>query len=527
MNSYNVKDLAEYIKRAKAKGQPFVLFTGAGCSKSAGMPLASELVDEINQKYTLDLKSLSEDEKRDYGKCMSALTKDDRRDLLQTYIKSAKINWAHIVQAILLEQNYIQRVFTFNFDNILARSCGLIGLYPSIYDFTTANFDLLDLIINPAIVHLHGQSHGFTQLNTDQETNLHAARLSQFIATTLSQSPSLFIGYSGQADAFFPLLVEKFSDQKKLFWVGREKTAPKHINDNLISPNNAAHYLYNSDADRFFIELAQELECFPPLVFSDPFTFLLEQFEVILDFPTQENVGVDILTSTRLSLQKACEEEKIENRPNFESLFMEGKYEECIAQSTGIKLKDEEKSSVIWSHILLGNKISDHAAEEKNKTLFDESFEHYKKALSIEANTYEALNNWGLALCELAILKDDIDTFKLSIEKFEKAVEINPQYSDAISNWGSSLLRIYNLEKNNDVIVEAESKLMDAKLLNDKPSYNLACLYAVQHNFSNCKEELYNCLKAGTLPEKSFIENDIDLVSIREEDWYKELLKNI
>ncbi|MGD6739768.1 hypothetical protein ACN08N_21500 [Photobacterium leiognathi subsp. mandapamensis] len=129
MNSYNVKDLAEYIKRAKAKGQPFVLFTGAGCSKSAGMPLASELVDEINQKYTLDLKSLSEDEKRDYGKCMSALTKDDRRDLLQGHIQNAKINWAHIVQAILLEQNYIQRVFTFNFDNILARSCGLIGLY--------------------------------------------------------------------------------------------------------------------------------------------------------------------------------------------------------------------------------------------------------------------------------------------------------------------------------------------------------------------------------------------------------------
>ena len=299
MNSYNVKDLAEYMKRAKDKGQPFVLFTGAGCSKSAGMPLASELVAEINEKYALDLKALSEEEKLDYGRCMSALTKDDRRDLLQGYIKTAKINWAHIVQALLLEQEYIQRVFTFNFDNILARSCGLIGLYPSTYDFTSANFDLLDLIINPAIVHLHGQSHGFAQLNTDKETNLHADRLSQFIATTLSQSPSLFIGYSGQADAFFPLLKDKFSDQKKLFWIGRDKIAPKHISDSLIIPNNAAHYLHHSDADRFFIELAQELGCFPPLVFNDPFGYLLKQFESILDFPASENIDLDILTSTR------------------------------------------------------------------------------------------------------------------------------------------------------------------------------------------------------------------------------------
>ncbi|MBC8674074.1 hypothetical protein H2136_13025 [Aeromonas hydrophila] len=60
-------------------------------------------------------------------------------------------------------------MLTFNFDNLLARSCGLLGLYPATYDFTAANLNLYHLIDNPAVVHLHGQSHGFAQLNSDRE----------------------------------------------------------------------------------------------------------------------------------------------------------------------------------------------------------------------------------------------------------------------------------------------------------------------------------------------------------------------
>ncbi|PTB31964.1 SIR2 family protein, partial [Photobacterium phosphoreum] len=459
MNSYNVKDLAEYMKQAKKKGQPFVLFTGAGCSKSAGMPLASELVDVINEEYALDLKALSDEDKRDYGRCMSALTKDDRRDLLQRYIKKANINWAHIVQALLLEQEYIQRVFTFNFDNILARSCGLIGLYPSTYDFTVANFDLLDLIINPAIVHLHGQSHGFAQLNTDKETNLHADRLSQFIATTLSQSPSLFIGYSGQADAFFPLLKDKFSDQKKLFWIGRDKIAPKHINDSLIIPNNAAHYLHHSDADRFFIELAQELECFPPLVFNDPFGYLLKQFDSILDFPASENIELDILTSTRLNLKKAQQLEIDSKKPNLEGLFMEGKYEELVKQAEDIELIDEEKLSVAWSFIMMANGLANEAEKEDNKeikiNLFYQSIEIYKKALEIKCDMPEALNNIGLSYFNLAKIKNDDELFKLSAEKYKSALNINPNNYDALCNLGNTLSWLAS--KDNDLNLSKES----------------------------------------------------------------------
>ncbi|WP_064669347.1 SIR2 family protein, partial [Vibrio nigripulchritudo] len=458
MSSYNVKDLAEYMLRAKKENKPFVLFTGAGCSKSAGIPLASELVAEINEKYALDLKALSKKDRSDYGRCMSALTKDDRRELLQGYIQKAKINWAHIVQAILLEKGYIQRVLTFNFDNILSRSCGLLGLYPSTYDFTSANLDLLNLIIDPSIVHLHGQSHGFIQLNTDEETNRHAEQLSQFVASTLSQSPSIFIGYSGNADAFFPLLKEKFTDQKRLFWIGRSEKVPDNVNESLITPNNVAHYLHHEDSDRFFIELAQELGCFPPKAFEDPYGHLLDKLNPVLDFPAQLNTELDILASTRRMLKKSQSEAKRENRPNFELLLMEGKYNESINLAKELELKKEEKTLVAWAEIALGNQLLDRARQTRQPELFKQSFEKYQRALTIKPDSHEALNNWGNALSDLADLQQNPELFERSFEKYQRALAIKPKDHEALNNWGNALSELAELQQEPELFEQSIEK---------------------------------------------------------------------
>ncbi|MGD6739771.1 TPR end-of-group domain-containing protein [Photobacterium leiognathi subsp. mandapamensis] len=132
----------------------------------------------------------------------------------------------------------------------------------------------------------------------------------------------------------------------------------------------------------------------------------------------------------------------------------------------------------------------------------------------------------GNAISAQVKLTNDANTYRLAIDKYKESLSIFPNFN-ALDNWGASLMNLSNLEGNSQLLDEAKCKIMEAKLINDKPSYNLACLYALHRDFSNCKKELYNCLKAGTLPEKNFIENDIDLVSIREEDWYKELLKKI
>lgn len=132
--SFNVKDIAKTIRDSKKSGKPLVIFTGAGCSKSAGMPLASELIVEINKKYKGNIKGLSDTEKSDYGACMRKLTPHEQKTLIEKYISKAKINWAHIALASLLKNGYLGKVLTFNFDNILNRACSLDNFYPTTYD---------------------------------------------------------------------------------------------------------------------------------------------------------------------------------------------------------------------------------------------------------------------------------------------------------------------------------------------------------------------------------------------------------
>lgn len=256
---YDISDLAEFMRKAKDGNKPFVFFTGAGCSFTAGIPLAKKLIEEMHKCFKTELKLLVGADREDYGKCMAQIGRDDRRRFLKTYIDEAKINWAHIALACLLREGYIGRVLTFNFDNLLARSCGLLGLYPATYDFTAANLNLYHLIDNPAVVHLHGQSHGFAQLNSDEETASHAAQLSQFVCATLNESPALFIGYSGQADAFFPQIKNHFSGQHRLFWVDMPEQAPTHVADSILKTSLAYYMRCANGADLFLIELAQQL----------------------------------------------------------------------------------------------------------------------------------------------------------------------------------------------------------------------------------------------------------------------------
>ena len=60
----DVTNLAEIMRERKGQERAFALMIGAGCSKAAGIPLASELITEINQRYPTQVMRLSEEEKK-------------------------------------------------------------------------------------------------------------------------------------------------------------------------------------------------------------------------------------------------------------------------------------------------------------------------------------------------------------------------------------------------------------------------------------------------------------------------------
>lgn len=476
MSNYTISDLASFIKQQKEKGQPFVLFTGAGCSKTAGIPLASEFVKEINEKYSLEIKGLSEQNQKDYGQCMNVIGKDERRKLIKGYIDKAKINWTHLVIAILVQQGLIKRVMTFNFDNLLARSCGLLGLYPATYDFTATNLDLQDLIVDPAIVHLHGQSHGFNLLNSYDETSQHAEALSNFINSTLNASPAIFIGYSGQADAFFPTLASKYRGQHRLFWCDRGEEANPEINQALLNKHGVAHYIQAADSDEFFIQLARELDCFPPTLISDPYAHLLHELEEVMPFPIQKDSEQDLLAKVKSDLKEAQKLHKSSDASHIEQLLTEGKYDKVIklSESKPSVLKDNPEL-ISWAFFGKANDYADHYTETGKEKLLHLSLNSYSKAAEISPYHSSCFNNWGNALAKHAKLTQQTTDYEACFDKYEKATVLEPDKDLTYRNWGIALTdyaKLTQLTEDHEASFEKFEKAIALKPDNDSTYRN-------------------------------------------------------
>ena len=462
---YDVQDLAELMRRANAEHKPFVFFAGAGCSVSAGIPLAHQLLEQLQQDFSVELKLLSEAERKDYGKCMAQIGRDARRQFLKRYTDQAKINWAHIALACLLQAGYIGRVLTFNFDHLLARSCGLLGLYPATYDFTAANLNLYHLIDNPAIVHLHGQSHGFAQLNSDKETSAHAKQLSQFVQATLNESPALVIGYSGQADAFFPQIKAHFNGQHRLFWVDMTEQAPAHIEAILHSP--LAHYLRCADgADVFLIQLAQALDCFPPSIFTDPYAHLLEEIDEVTDYPPHQSHAVhnqdpsdtmrstpgmaeDILQGLKQRLQQAQADEQAQDAPNYLDWYLQGHYQRIITHAEETDSLDSAEQ--IWVARAYFRRALQHTDLEQALSVYDQLIQRFGSSQTpeLQEQVAKALFNKGIALKQLEGPEQALKVYDQLIQHFENnsTPAIQAQVAKALLNKGVTLGRLEDPEQ--------------------------------------------------------------------------------
>lgn len=429
--SFSVQEVAQLLKQAKENEKPYVFFTGAGCSISAGVPSATGLIEEIRKQFPIQVKNIDhEKDQFNYGKYMSVLDKDERRRLLKPHIIDNKnINWAHIALACLMESGYVQRVLTFNFDSILSRACNLLGLHPSIYDFATANPHLYHLINDPSIVHLHGQGTGFIQLNTKEETQDHTEKLGDFIAATLNSNPSLFIGYSGNADEFFPLLEKKYSEQHRLIWTGRkekiEDIEAESVKEFLKQNNNLTHYIGNVDADHFLVQLAKELDCFPPELFSNPYKFLNQQLENVQEYPLGD--GLDILANLTDYLKEQS------TKPLNKSLYTAIIHKYPNKTSTK-GLSDKSLNEIMWAY----NQQAKYLANQKK---FEDSLKIYAQALSINENHYGCLHNYGISLYESGLCSKDVEKFKLAESIFIKSIKLQPLNFNSVFGYANTLLQ--------------------------------------------------------------------------------------
>ena len=115
----DMDDVVEAVRNAKRRGKKCVLLLGAGCSVTAGVPSAGEFVEIIRKEWTAAYNRAvkhSASGSPTYPLCIAELSDAERRDLIASYVDSAKINWAHLAVAQLMKMGFVDRVFTTNFD---------------------------------------------------------------------------------------------------------------------------------------------------------------------------------------------------------------------------------------------------------------------------------------------------------------------------------------------------------------------------------------------------------------------------
>jgi hypothetical protein len=295
-----------------------IFLVGAGCSQSAGIPLASGVARHCALKLARTYSN-GEFTGDDSNAALSWLIGNDRtkdreglvpredgshwadlysyffeshlnspnqqRDVINEIIDHAgdALNWAHACLGELVHLRYVHTVLTTNFDQLILQGIIRTGELPVTADGLEALNRIVGRPRRAQVVHLHGSMHTYNLRNsraalseTRQDTGATA-----MIMTLLQQCDHLVVvGYGGGEEGIMELLREaaRALPQLVIYWVnflpGLEGLSPKTLD--LLSGENK-FVIFGGPADKFFGDLMGELKIGAPRWVSDPIAVLNDQ----------------------------------------------------------------------------------------------------------------------------------------------------------------------------------------------------------------------------------------------------------
>jgi tetratricopeptide (TPR) repeat protein len=464
MTGHTIDDIAEALGPHGAAPRRCTVLLGAGCSISAGIPSASDIVRHIEAKFPA---AYARAPSHDYPDCMAALERGVRRDLIGAYVDKARINWAHIALAQLITANYVDRVLTTNFDPLVSRACALVNRFPAVYDFAASHLFKPDQVSDKAIFHLHGQRDGFVLLNTRSEVTKHRHHIKPVFDDAHKGRVWIVVGYSGENDPVFDLLASVKTFEYGLYWIGRGSKPAKHVADKLLGRDCGAHFIGDWDADDFFVTLAQKLQCFPPQFVTQPFSHLRSMFSMLTDYKAPRNdmddapdfrqSRFDVASVVRPQLDNLIQSR--EQSLSAEYHFLAGEYERVVALFEKKRIKSlslEDAETYGQSLLTLGDRVHSLAKADDNRALYRLALKRFDVAAKIATTRADALYNAGNVLFDLsrAVRDGALEVMTTSAErllrravaKYRESLVLDPAFADAHNNLANGLTDLARAE---------------------------------------------------------------------------------
>lgn len=477
LNEINL--VVDVLRNLSERGIKCNLLVGAGCSVSAGIPTAGGIIEEIKQKFPSAYTMVKD---KSYANCMNALSPDERIDLIKNLVNNAKLNITHIMIAQLLKGGYIHRILTPNFDNLLIRACSIMNEYPPVYDLASYDEFKPEHIPEKCIFYLHGQFTGFKLMNTNEEVNQQAEKLSTLFQRLNERSVWIIIGYSGLNDALFKLLSKESVFANRLFWIGHKDQEPhKELKNSILQKDKYGFYINGYDSDGFFLDLVKKLGEYPPTFLLRPFSYIKNIMEQIV--PYQPTRDCDLNKPTNEIVQSAID--KYESDPVFmaQCYYNAGLYDAVINLEKDLIAKG---SGRLVSDACFGKAVEVAVEAERwySIDLYNQAISLYNKSNDLD-EYHGCYNNSGLCYVEIAKLDrlNMEESIKESIRRYLLAIE-NGDTKYAFNNFLDAIQLLL------------ESKMKNKKIISDiRKIHEMANNSRTQKDYINYIEAVLNNLE--------------------------------
>jgi len=417
-------------------GTGAVFLMGAGCSRSAGVPLAAKIAQDtvpiLVRRYS-DGKSRITDPERAlkwlkarkhltdrkgatwsdyYSEIFARHFRSDpqQRRIIQANVAKAagQINWAHICLGELVDQHFVHTVLTTNFDRLVLDGIILAGRVPVIADGIEALTRISSRPTTPQVVHLHGSVHAYSPLNSP-EAMVGAGRALPMQGTmygVLKDTDFLVVvGYAGGEDGVMALLSEatKVLPNLGIYWVFYENSLTavrREVRDILNGPNK--YYILGQDADAFFAKLTRALKIQPSWM-EAPLSPLEARLNSVVHEP---NLEIELavagyrraLASFADSIAKPDSDEAIIERAA--SFSLAGRYGEVLDLITAALATKHPPAARLRAMALQGQGDTDNSSPMLLRAV--NQWEAYLRAVPSDGDAYWRLGKAFASLAEKA-----------------------------------------------------------------------------------------------------------------------------
>jgi NAD-dependent SIR2 family protein deacetylase len=262
-----ISDLANLVCSAKNSGKKYVLMLGAGASLSSGVLPTNKIMEKLLKQFGQSI--VGEDLRDRFDQLWKVLSDQQRSDSLDECLDRAPSS-GYAKLASLIRAGYFDTIITFNFDRLLQKALGDLGLREEqdfkvivCGEYTDDSVVKIMALATPRIkvLKVHGSLTSVTQLWSYEQMAIYPEQINALMAQLTAQ-PIIVCGYG-----FEDLCVSRsFAVDGGPVHCINPTGIPSNMKPIMMRRNSQTQVVDGQDGyfDQFFSEMTQALLEAPP-----------------------------------------------------------------------------------------------------------------------------------------------------------------------------------------------------------------------------------------------------------------------